>query len=310
MGNGPDTELTLTEHPLRAVVSPYGASLRGLYLQEGADEQEIITVYTGAANKVGGQGDVLIPFPGRVNEGRYAFEGQRHQLRKNDKEAPAAIHGFLRQVMWAQQERTGHSITFATAFDEQAHAGYPFALAVQVGYALQKDGLHCSYQLRNTGTGNAPVGAGFHPYFKVGAGWIDNKLLHVPFRSVLQYEDLLPTGKVLPVEGTPFDFRQKRAIGSVALNTCYLHPDRDAAGMAHIQLADPTNGRTITVSLDRSFASVVLYSGDPLPPSHRRRALAIEPGTCGVDALNHPDWGLMVLKPGEKLTGEWSVALR
>src|ERR1700694_1587057 len=101
-----DVEITLADGDLRAgdvkmKVSPYGASLRGLWreLPNGA-RQEIVTSYTGAHGKVGGQGDGLIPFPGRVREGRYTFAGKTYQMERNDKEGPNAIHGFLRQVPW------------------------------------------------------------------------------------------------------------------------------------------------------------------------------------------------------------------
>lgn len=307
MPSGPDTELTLTRGDLRLAVSPFGASLRGLSRIVGAETQEIITGYSGAKHKVGGQGDVLIPFPGRVREGRYAFEGRTHQMVKNDKEAPSAIHGFLRTVIWEQQALAKDVVTFATAFGQDAHAGYPYALRAQITYKLTRTGSRCEFQLRNTGPGDAPVGAGFHPYFTVGTGLIDRNQLQVPFGSTLEYKDLLPTGAVLPVDGSPVDFRQPRTIGDTVLNTCYLDPVRDEAGLSHIRLGDAETGRAVTVSLDRSFKSVVLYSGDPLPVSHRRRSLAIEPMTCGVDAFNHPAWGLVVLKPDELLSGAWDV---
>lgn len=304
---GPDTELTLTCGALRLTVSPYGASLRGLSRAVGGETQEIITGYSGAKNKVGGQGDVLIPFPGRVREGRYAFEGREHQMVKNDKETPSAIHGFLRTVIWEQQALSRDAVTFATTFDQDAHPGYPFALHAQVTYKLIRTGLRCAFQVRNIGPGEAPVGAGFHPYFTVGAGLIDDNLLQVPFGSTQEYKNLLPTGAVLPVKGSPLDFRQPRAIGDTVFNTCYLDPTRDEAGLAHIRLRNAGTGRAVTVSLDKSFNYVVLYSGDPLQGSHRRRSLAIEPMTCGTDAFNHPAWGLVTLKPGELLPGAWEV---
>ncbi len=304
---GPDTELTLTCGDLRLTVSPFGASMLGLSRSVGAETQEIITSYSGAKNKVGGQGDVLIPFPGRVRDGRYAFEGREHQMVKNDKETPSAIHGFLRSVIWEQQALSEDAVTFATSFEGDAHAGYPFALRAQVTYTLSRTGFRCEFQIQNIGVGDAPVGAGFHPYLAVGTGLIDDNLLHVPFGSIQEYKNLLPTGALLPVEGSPFDFRRPRAIGETVFNTCYLDPTRDESGLAHIRLSNAQTGRAVTVSLDSSCNYVVLYSGDPLPEAHRRRALAIEPMTCGTDALNHPAWGLVTLGSGERLSGSWQV---
>ena len=56
-------------------------------------------------SKVGGQGDVLIPFPGRVRDGRYTFEGQTYQMPINDKDGPNAIHGFVRLIPWEVAEQ-------------------------------------------------------------------------------------------------------------------------------------------------------------------------------------------------------------
>ena len=66
-----DTEIELKAGPWSAVVSSHGASLRGASY-EGVP---VVTGYHGAANKQGGQGDVLIPFPGRVAGGRYRWDG-------------------------------------------------------------------------------------------------------------------------------------------------------------------------------------------------------------------------------------------
>jgi len=304
----PNTELTLTRGNYQLVVSPYGASLRGLYrlLADGARE-EVITGYSGAKNKTGGQGDVLIPFPGRVAGGRYAFDGQSYQMEKNDKETPSAIHGFLRQTLWEAEQPASDEVTFTTNLQPDAHPGYPFALGVRVTYHLTGTGLACAFVIENTGDTPAPVAAGFHPYFTVGSALIDTNTLQVPFGATLEFQDLLPTGKVLPVEGTPLDFRSSHSIGDIQFNTCYLQPQRDPDGHLRIRLSDPDTGKSLAVWLDSAFNYVVLYSGDPLPDSHRRRALAIEPMTCGSDAFNHPEWGLEALAPGKTLSGAWGV---
>ena len=305
-----DEEITLARGDLRLRVSPYGASLRGLW-QEGADGQrrDIITGYTGAKGKVGGQGDVLIPFPGRVRDGRYTFEGQTYQMPLNDKDGPNAIHGFVRLVPWNVIEQTQQKVMFQISQSADAHAGYPFALNVIVGYGLTEAGGGCFFEIENKSDKPAPVAAGFHPYFTVGSEHIDVDTLTLPFASMLEMANLLPTGNVLPVDDTPFDFRKPKPIGSTQFNTCYLNPQRDAEHMIRIRLAAPDTGRTVTIWMDHAFNYVVLYSGDPLPDSHRRRALAIEPMTCASDAFNHPEWGLVTLAPNETLYGSWGVTI-
>ncbi len=300
----PDTELTLTHGPYSLVVSPYGASLRGLTHQD----RPVIAGYHGKAGKVGGQGDVLIPFPGRVTAGRYTFAGRTYQMPINDTEAHSAIHGFLRTQMWDVGTQSEDTVTFHTGLAPNQHPGYPFSLSVAVTYTLADAGLAVGFTLENTGAGAAPVAIGHHPYFTLNSPLIDGDTLHLPYDSMLEYKDLLPTGRVLPLDGTPFDFREAHAIGDVQFNTCYLGPHRDPDGRTHIRLSSP-EGAALTVWLDAAFSYVVLYSGDPLPEDHRRRALAIEPMTCGSDAFNHPDWGLVTLPSSQTLAASWGVSV-
>ncbi len=304
-----DVEITLAASDLRLRVSPYGASLRGLWREtsDGA-QQDIVTSYTGLHGKVGGQGDVLIPFPGRIRDGRYTFEGQTYQMDCNDKEGHNAIHGFLRLVPWEIVEQSDREIMFAVLLGAGDHPGYPFSLRSTLAYTLDETGLTCRFAIENTGTSPAPVAAGFHPYFTVGSDHIDPDSLQVSMASILEFENMLPTGRVLPVDGTAYDFRQARPVGATKFNTCYLNPLRDADGLARIRLASPNGNRALTVWMDAAFDYVVLYSGDPLPDSHRRRSLAIEAMTCGSDAFNYHEWGLVTLQPGKTFAGSWGVA--
>ncbi|MBC8143598.1 MAG: hypothetical protein H7Y38_19375 [Armatimonadetes bacterium] len=304
-----DSEIILQHGDLYARVSPHGASLRGLW-RENADgtHTEIVTGYSGADNKVGGQGDVLIPFPGRIKNGTYDFGGETFQLQLTDKEAPNAIHGFVRQKEWTITEQTENSTQFETDILPSDAPGYPFALHIKIRYSMREDMLACWFVIENSGQNAAPVAAGFHPYFTVGGDFIDGAVLTVPFDSVLEFDDnLTPTGKVLPVAETAFDFRKARTIGTTRFNTCYLNPNRDDDGGTQICLESADGGRSITVSMHPVFEAVVLYSGDPLPDAHRRRSLAIEPMTGGSDVFNHPEWGLRTLAPGERFSGGWSV---
>ena len=306
--NGEDAEFTLRAGELRLKVSPFGASLRGLWreLPDGT-KQEIITGYTGAKGKVGGQGDVLIPFPGRVRDGKYTFEGQPYNMPTNDKDGPNAIHGFLRLTKWDIEQRAAPYIVFGTDLDAQTHPGYPFSLHVLVSYMLVNSRMACLFTIKNVGKENAPVAAGFHPYFTVGSEQIDADTLHVPMQSTLEMVNLLPTGTVLPVENTAFDFREPRPIRDTAFNTCYLNPIRDANGLLRLTLGTADGKRKTTIWMNEAFNYVVLYSGDPLPPSHRRRSLAIEPMTCAADGFNHAEWGVKSLAPGETFSGSWGV---
>lgn len=280
-------------------MSPFGASLRRLWQERpGQPPRDLVWGYEGTASKKGGQGDVLIPFPGRVAGGAYTFAGQRHQLATNDKDGPNAIHGFVRAKVWETGPRSPASAQFRTRITKAEHAGYPFDLDVAVGYELLPTGLACAFVVRNAGEGPAPVGAGFHPYL-VGAGTADDTRLAVAAGELVEFDGLLPTGRVLPVPAD-LDFRAARQVGPTRLNHCLTGLRRDADGFARIHVGE------VTLWMDRAFPYVVLYTGDGLG-ADARRAVAVEPMTCATDAFNHPEWGLRVLQPGETMQGVWGI---
>jgi aldose 1-epimerase len=306
----PDTELTLSYHNQRALISPWGASLRRYFFMD-ADGQDIDIIwgYSGGNHKLGGQGDVLIPFPGRIGNGRYSFDGQTFQLECNDKEGPNAIHGFVRSLPWDIQDMASNRVTFTVMLHAETYTqrGYPFSLNITVTYELNANGLSCAFTVENIGDRAAPVGIGFHPYFTVGTSIIDEAEVQIPGTGFLEFnERLVPTGTICRVADTPWDYRRFRQIAQQRFNHCYVNLERTAQGMATAFLRHIPSNRTITITMDAAFSAVVVYTGDAIPDAPRV-ALAIEPMTCASDAFNHPEWGLKRLVPGESFSGCWSV---
>jgi aldose 1-epimerase len=303
----PDIELEHGSFGLR--ISPFGASLRGFWqVQPDGSRRDIVTSYSGRENKVGGQGDVLIPFPGRIKAGAYTFRGAAYQLECNDREGPNAIHGFLRSSLWRITDQSRSHVQFSVDFDAQSHMGYPFSLHSELTYTLADRGLTSAYRICNVGDCTAPVAAGFHPYFAAGEGPINDWTLQLPFTGMLEFENLIPTGKILPVDGTAFDFRSPRKIGATQLNTCFVNPICEQDGITRVRLSGD-DGKTTIIWTDSALNYVVLYSGDPLPEPHRRNSLAVEPMTCGSDGFNHPEWGLISLEPGASTSGSWGATV-
>lgn len=304
-----EREYEITFGALRAVVSDGGASLRRLERHEDGAWCDVAWGYSRREERKGGQGDVLIPFPGRIPGGRYRFAGSEYQLERNDKEGPNAIHGFVRGLPWRARREGAGEVAFSCSIDEAEFSarGYPFSLESQVRYRVDAHGFTCEFRVRNAGRNAAPLGVGFHPYFTVGTDLIDAAEVRIPAREVLEFgPGLLPTGRVLPVP-EELDFRRPRTVGATVLNTCYRTLERDADGLARAVLRHPVTGRTVTVWIDRAFDYLVVYSGDAIAAPHARRALAIEPMTCGTDAFNRPEWGLIRLEPGGEASGSWGV---
>ena len=302
-------QILLSFGDYRAVVSSYGASLRRFWKITPEGEREIAWGYGDRDSKRGGQGDVLIPFPGRIPGGRYRFEGIDHTLERNDKEGPNAIHGFVRTREWSA--RAGESaVGFRLKLleEEMSTKGYPFSLDIGVSYQLSKNGLRCEFSIQNIGESKAPVAAGFHPYFVVDSGRIDTGILQLPARKLIEFAPgFLPTGRVLAVAGTDLDFTSARPIGATVINNCFTDLVRDPYGIAHASVLDPSTKFLTRIWMNSSIAYLVVYTGEALG-SDARKAIAIEPMTCGTDAFNRPEWGLEILKPWEFLTGSWGVS--
>jgi aldose 1-epimerase len=289
----------------RAVVVEVGAGLREYEL----DGRPILDGYSADAMCDGGRGLPLLPWPNRLADGQYTFDGQELRLPIDDVVRRNAMHGLTRSLTWNVAEQATDRVRMALAV--YPRAGYPFTLDLSIEYALGPTGLSVTTTARNRGQRALPFGAGQHPYFTVGTELVDLAVLHLPAHSRLELdaERRLPTGTVLPVDGPPAetDFRTPRPIGSVAIDDCFTALDRGDDGLARVCLSDPVTGREVSMWMDSSYRYVQVFSGDTLPPARRRRGLAIEPMTCPPNAFR-TGMDLIVLHPEESYTLAWGIA--
>lgn len=242
----------------------------------------------------GGRGQVLVPWPNRLADGRYTFAGVEQQLPLNEVTRSSAIHGLVRWLAWRLRDRTPESVRLETTLYPQP--GYPFTLSLLCLYSLSADGLQVTFTAVNCGSAAAPFGAGFHPYLAAPSGRVDDDELELLADEYLEVDGrLVPTGRRLPVEGSEYDFRRARPVGPVALDVCYPTP----AGR-EVRFA----GRTLW--WDAAFGYLQAYTGDGLAEPERRRGLALEPMTCPPDAFNSGE-GLVVLEPGQEWSGSWGI---
>jgi aldose 1-epimerase len=184
--------------------------------------------------------------------------------------------------------------------------GYPFLLGICIEYALSGSGLRVRTTATNLGTHACPYGSGAHPYLTLGTATIDGTILQVPGRTVLRSDERgLPIRREA-VEGTEYDFRQPKRIGSIKLDHAFTDLERDADGLARVELRDPDREGKLSLWVDRSYAYLMLFSGDRLPDVGRR-SLAVEPMTCPPNAFRTGD-ALVRLEPGASFTGTWGIA--
>ncbi|HET7567881.1 MAG TPA: hypothetical protein VFJ91_07815 [Gaiellaceae bacterium] len=108
------------------------------------------------------RGQVLAPWPNRIAEGRYAWEGEELQLPVTEVATGSAIHGLVRWVSWRAVEREEGRVVLEHVLHPQP--GYPFALRLRVDYRLEERGLRVRTEAENVGDRPAPFGCGHHPY--------------------------------------------------------------------------------------------------------------------------------------------------
>jgi aldose 1-epimerase len=283
----------------RATVVEVGGGLR-TYSVGGRD---VLNGYGIDEMSSSGRGQVLIPWPNRLEDGSYEFEGTRHQLPIDDVPEQDAIHGLVRWVTWTAGEREPHRVVMEHMLHPRP--GYPFSLALAIEYRLCEDGLVVMTTATNVGRVSSPFGSGAHPYLTLGSGIVDRLILSVPGRTVLRSNERgIPIGSAA-VEGTAVDFRRPRAIGTTKLDNAFTDLERDADGLARVQLRDPHGGSELTLWVDESYPYLMVFTGDPLPDV-ARRSLAVEPMTCPPNAFRSGT-DLVRLEPGESFTGRWGV---
>jgi aldose 1-epimerase len=117
---------------------------------------------------------------------------------------------------------------------------------------------------------------------------------------------MIPTGRA-SVAGTPFDFLKARPIGGTVMDTGFTDLERDADGLASVELSAPAGRPRVSVLLDRGYPFLQVFTGDGLPDGLGRSAVAIEPYTCAANAFNN-GLGLRVLAPGQCFSSVWEIA--
>jgi len=268
-----------------------------------AGERELLDGYGADEPIASGRGQVLIPWPNRLEDGSYEFDGRLHQLPLTEPERGNAIHGLVRWERWKAGEREPNRVVLEHMLEPQQ--GYPFSLALAVEYALSESGLSVRMTATNVGSDACPFGAGQHPYFTVGTPTVDAAILRAPGRTVLRVDERgLPVGTE-PVEGTEHDFRRPRPIGATRLDDAFTDLERGVDGRARVELRDPKSRAGLTLWLDEGYRYLQLFTGDPLPDV-QRRSLAVEPMTCPPNAFRTGD-DLIRLEPGGTFRAAWGV---
>ncbi len=256
---------------------------------------------------------VLFPFPGRMREGRFSFQGTEYQLPLNDATRRHAIHGFTPRHRWRIADWNGErDCAFVTGeciladdMPEVVHL-WPANFKIQVTYRLLGQRLQVEASVTNVDNKPLPFGLGYHPYFRlpgVQDATIDQHILQIPASKLWHCEDLLPTGerRSLPPE---WDFRKPKSIGDTRMDIILTDLTSSPAKDGRRSLARLSHSAAlgqVEIRATPTFRELVIFT-----PPHRQ-AIALEPYTCVPDAANLAsrglDTGWLVLKPGDKWEG-------
>jgi aldose 1-epimerase len=295
------SQLEISSGDQRATVVEVGGALRAYTV----GSRPRIDGYAPNEMCSGSRGQPLVPWPNRIAGGSYEFRGEHHQLALTEPALGNAIHGLVRWANWTVGSHVADRVTMTHTLHPQP--GYPFLLALEIEYALDDDGLRVRTTATNLGGDACPYGAGFHPYLRLDRTHIDGLELQSPAAAYYPSDDRKIPIRRATVAGSPFDFGKPRPIGPTEIDHAFTDLDRDRAGRATVRLRDPATGDTVELWFDSGYPYLMLFTGDSLPDSHRRRTgLAVEPMTCAPNAFRTCD-GLQVLDPGSSTSAVWGI---
>lgn len=282
-----------------AAITEVGATLRtfsvgGRDVVRGFGADEVVS---------GGRGQQLLPWPNRIRDGRYTFNGVEQQLSLSEPDRHNAIHGLVRHVPWVLVEHTTDSVTQQVTV--YPRSGWPGTVEATIRHSVSEAGLLVEVTVRNLGDETVPFGYAAHPYFTVGEDTVDDVVLELPAAQYLEVDERLLPVEIRDVDGTEYDLRSAtEALGSRGFDTAFTGLTRGEDGLVRVRLS--RGERFAELWADESMGWIQIFTGD----ERRDLSIAVEPMTCGPDAFNdgptHDD--LITIAPGDSYAGRWGVS--
>ncbi|RZS86822.1 aldose 1-epimerase [Motilibacter rhizosphaerae] len=286
----------------RATVVEVGAGLRTL----SVGGRDVLDGYALDEVCPSARGCHLVPWPNRIRQGMYAWDGATQRLPVNEHAYGNASHGLTRWQAWqldsSQDDRAEWTLR------QHPVPGYPFTLDLRVRYELALDGITVTVEATNTGAAAAPFAYGAHPYLMASPGQpVDGDALTAPAATWLPLDaTMVPVGRAA-VAGTAYEL-DGTAIGAREVNTTYTDLVRDDDGLARAVLAAGDGGRTVTVWQDEALPYRLVYTADAVEAAKVRRSVAVEPMSAPPNAFSSGE-DVVRLEPGETWRGRWGITV-
>jgi aldose 1-epimerase len=233
---------------------------------------------------------------------------------KNPGAEKHAIHGLMLKSGFEDIQQQNGSVE--SSVSGVLHAGnfggrWPSQTDVSVQTVLKNDALEMTITTKNVGQEPLPMGIAFHPYFNFPSGDRKQAKLHLPSdkRAVVNnYDDTFPTGKIVPVKGTDYDFTPSggKALGTLFMDDNFVNVKHDPDGKAVVEIVDPAANYGLRItSLSAEVKAIQVYA--PVD----KNFIAVEPQFNLNDPYNKAwgknDTGMVLLQPGQ--SASWRVRL-
>jgi aldose 1-epimerase len=326
MPDGTSVEIyTLTDGPFEAQITTYGGIVVSLKAPDrtgkpadvvlGFDDLNgYVANFNGPSNAYFGA--IIGRYANRIANASFTLDGQKYSLPKNngDNTLHSGTHGFNNVVWKAKAVPNGVELSYLA---KDGETGFPGNLATTVRYTLVKGDLRIEYSAETDK--DTVLNLTNHSYFNLAGGGdiLKNEVTIDASRFTPVNANLIPTGELKSVEGTPFDFRKSTAVGArinadneqLQLGHGYDHNwvlDNGGKLAEVAEVYEPSSGRILKVFTDQP--GIQFYTGNFLngtvkgkggKPDEYRSALCLETQHF-PDSPNQPSFPTTELKPGER----------
>ena len=299
--NNPNSQIS-------AQVASYGAMLVRLDVPDRKGQLGSIVAmdkFELASAEKGLWGQVIGRFANRIDTAGFTIDGKRHDLLTYNKKTKVHIHGgktgFHRQVFDSKIIPNGVEFTHTSP---DGHEGFPGEVKVSVKYELKGNDLSITY----TATTTKPTHLNLtnHAYFNLTASNDTDILNHRLRLNADQYLDIdsrkVPTGKYIPVCGTPFNFQQTQRIGDQieaagGYDHCFVIQGKPGTLSSAATIEDPNSGRKLEVLTTQPGLQIYTASKRNFP---KWSQICFETQHY-PDSPNRPEFPSTLLRPGETL---------
>jgi aldose 1-epimerase len=299
-GEAEEVVLKSSSDAILKYIPAFGANIRELFLLKSEKPLQILEgfqTFEQLQNNEKSKGIFLIPFPNRIRDGKYSFEGKEYQLPINKPKENNAIHGFIWNRKFDLVETLLNENSATIKLQHQYNGGYegfPFPFLSELEFQLSDNELKITVSITNTGNNNMPLGIGWHPYFTFQKK-ADELMLTIPACNVLETDEkMIPTGSKKIFD----EYARPKKIENTSFDTCFEFADRK--DIYETKISD--SEKTVTVWQDNSFHYLQVY----IAPD--RNSIALEPMTCPANAFNSKE-NLLTLKSNEKFEGSFGVKI-